>query len=102
MQRGRDLVDRIGVERRDHGLGGTLVNSEILRRSPSGTRPVSAAQHHVGLDTDLAQFLHRVLRRLGLHFARCGDEGQQRQMDVADVVPALSDAHLPDRFEEGQ
>ena len=31
-----------------------------------------------------------------------GDERHERQVDVADVVAAERDAHLPDRFEERQ
>jgi hypothetical protein len=101
VQRAGNLVDRVGVERGDHRSGGTLVNSAILRRSPS-ERPVGAAEHDVRLDADLAQLLHRVLRRLGLHLAGRGDERHERQVDVADVVAAERDAHLPDRFEERQ
>ena len=35
-----------------------------------GQRTVGAAQQDVGLDTDFAQLLDRVLRRLGLDLAR--------------------------------
>ena len=65
-------------------------------------RPVGAAQQHVGLDTDLAQFLDRVLGRLGLDLAGRGDVRHQRQVDVAGVVAPEFDAHLADRLEERQ
>ena len=102
VQHARDLVDRIGVQRRNHRLGRHVGEQRDLAPVAVGQRPVGAAQHDVGLDTDLAQLLDRVLRRLGLHLAGGGDEWHQRQMDVADVVAAERDAHLPDRFEERQ
>src|SRR6266540_5446060 len=55
-----------------------------------------------GLDTDLAQLFHRVLSRLRLHLARRRDVRHERQVDVADVVAAERDAHLPDRLEKWQ
>ena len=65
-------------------------------------RAVGAAQQHVGLDTDLAQLLHRVLRGLGLDLAGGGDVRHQREVDEAGVVAADLDRHLPDRLEERQ
>jgi len=102
VQRGRDLVDRVGVERRDDGLGRDVREQRDLAAVAVGHRPVGAAQHDVGLDADLAQLLHRVLRRLGLHLARRRDVRDERQVDVADVLAAELDAHLPDRLEERQ
>ena len=43
-----------------------------------------------------------MLRGLGLHFAGGGDVRNEREVDVADVLAAERDAHLPDRFEERQ
>ena len=54
------------------------------------------------LDADRAQFLDRVLRRLGLEFARGRDEGQQRQMDEDDMAARQVVAELADRLEERQ
>ncbi len=65
-------------------------------------RAVGAAQQHVGLDTDLAQFLDRVLGRLGLDLAGRGDVRHQREVNVADIVASHLDPHLADRFEERQ
>ena len=69
------------------------MNRAILRRS---------AEQDVRLNTDLAQFLDRVLGRLGLQFARGWDIGQQRQVDEAGTVAPFFDAHLTDGLEEGQ
>ncbi len=74
--------------------------SEILRLSALGDRLVAAAHDHVGLDSPAAQLGHRVLGRLGLLLPR-DQEGHQRQVDVADVVPADVPAELADGLDEG-
>ena len=102
VQRRRNLVDRIGVGRRDDGLRGHVGEQRDLAPVAVLQRPVDAAQDDVGLNADLAQLLDRVLRRLGLHLARGGDVRHEREMDVADVFAAERDAHLPDCFEKRQ
>ncbi len=102
VQRTGNLVDRIGVERRDDGFGREVGEERDLAPVAVGERPVGAAEHDVGLDTDLAQLLHRVLRRLGLHLAGRRDVRHERQVDVADVVATERDPHLPDRLEKRQ
>src|SRR5690606_15786553 len=67
-----------------------------------GQRRDRAADDGVGLDADLAQLLHRVLRGLGLDLARRGDVGHEREVDVADVVAPQVEAHLADRLQERQ
>ena len=69
VQHHRDLVDRVDVAGRDHRLRRTLVKSAILRRSSSGSGRSVRQMQDVGLDADLAQLLHRVLRGLGLDLA---------------------------------
>ena len=63
-------------------------------------RPVAAADDHVGLDAPAAQLGDRVLGRLGLLLARRAEVGHQRDVDVADVVPADVLAELADGLEE--
>jgi hypothetical protein len=69
VQHGRDLVDRIGIERLDHRLGLDVGEQRDLAPLVFRHRAVGAAQQDVGLDADLAQFLDRVLGRLGLQLA---------------------------------
>ena len=102
VQHHRDLVDRVHVPGRNHRLLLHVAEQGDLASLVLGQRPVGAAQQRVGLDADLAQLLDRVLGRLGLDLARRGDVGHQRQVDVADVVAAELQAHLPDRLEERQ
>jgi hypothetical protein len=45
-----------------------------------GQRGFASTKQDIGLDADLAQLLHRVLRGLGLHLARGLDERHQRDM----------------------
>ena len=67
-----------------------------------GQRVLAAAQQHVGLDTDAAQFLDAVLRGLGLDLAGSAHDGHQREMQEYAVVAAELDAELADGFEERQ
>ena len=69
VQRRGNLVDGIGVERGDHGFGRDVGEERDLAPVAVGQRAVGTAEDDIRLDTDLAQLLHRVLRRLGLHLA---------------------------------
>ena len=102
VQHRRDLVDGIGIQAFDDGFRHHVAEQRDLAPLLDRDRAVGAAQQDVRLDTDFAQFLDRVLGRLGLQFAGGRDVGQQGQVHVADVVAALLDAHLADRLEEGQ
>ncbi len=102
VQHRGNLVDRIHVPGRNHGLFGHVAEQGDLAPVIFRQRPVGAAEEYVSLYADLAKFLHRVLRRLGLDLARRCDVGHQRQVYVADVVAAQLQAHLPDRFQKRQ
>src|SRR5258708_6812955 len=102
VQHHGDLVDRIHVPGRDHRLFLDVAKESDFPSLVFGQRPDRAAKERVGLDTDLAQLLDRVLGRLGLDLAGRGDVGHQREVDVADVVAAEVEPHLPDRLEERQ
>ncbi len=95
-------VDIVDVARFDHSARTHIAEQRELCAFALRNRPVGPAQQDVGLDADRAQFLDRVLGRLGLEFARAGDERQQRQVDVDRVVPRQVIAQLPDRLEERQ
>ena len=60
---------------------------------------MAADEQHVGLDADLAQLAHRVLRGLGLRLAHVdhGDEGEVHEQHV--LAPDVVD-ELPGRLEE--
>ena len=57
---------------------------------------VGAAEDGVGLDADAAEFADAVLGGFGFEFAGGGDEGQESEVDVADVVSADFVSHLAD------
>ena len=80
----------------------TLVNSAILRRCSSGSGVQAAAQQHIRLNADAAQFLDRMLCRLGLDLPGPADDGHQRQMHVQHLVAAEFHAHLANGLEERQ
>src|SRR5437773_3226047 len=95
-------VNRVRVPDRDDGVGLNVGKQRDLLLFVLGNGPVGAAQERIGLDADPAQLLHRVLSRLGLDLARALDERHERQVDVAGVVRAELQAHLPHRLEKGQ
>ena len=61
-----------------------------------------AADDDVGVDTDAAQLVDRVLRRLRLQLARRLDERDERDVEVEDVLGADLAPELADRLEERQ
>ena len=102
VQQHRDLVDVVGVDAGDDRALFDVGEQRDLAALFVGQRVLAAAQQHVGLDTDAAQFLHRMLRGLGLDLARAADDGHQRQVQEHAVVAAELDAELADGFEERQ
>ena len=98
----RHVVDGGHVQRLDHRLGPHVAEQRDLL--PFGCRhlAVAAAKQDVGLDADRAQFLDRVLRRLGLELPGAGDERHQGEVDE-DRIPARQlVAELADGLEERQ
>ena len=96
----RQLVDVASVGGVDDRPGVDVAEVGDLDLQVVAERLLAAAHDEVGLDAAAAQFGHRVLRRLGLLLARRADERHERDVDVADVVPAGLLAELADRLEE--
>ena len=80
----------------------TSQNSAIFSFMSVRQRTLAAAQQNIGLDTDGAQFLHAVLRGLGLQLLRGGDPGDQRHVHEQRVVAAQLVPQLADGFEKRQ
>ena len=102
MQQHRDLVDVVRVDAGNHRALLDVGEQCDLAALLVGQRILAAAQQHVGLDTDAAQFLHAVLRGLGLDLARAADDRHQREMQEHAVVAAQLDAQLANGFQERQ
>ena len=98
VQHPGDPVDRVRVPDGDDGIGLNVCKQRDFLLFVLGNGPIGAAQECIGLDADPAQLLHGVLRGLGLDLARALDERHERQVDVAGVVRAELQAHLPHRF----
>ena len=81
---------------------GTSAKSAIFSRISRAQRALRPAHDDVGRDTDAAELLDRVLRRLGLELARHVDVRHQRAVDVHDAVASDLVSELPDRLEERQ
>ena len=58
-------VDAVGIEGFDHRLGGDPAETADLRFEVIADGPIAAAHQDIGLDTDRAQLLDRVLGGLG-------------------------------------
>ena len=71
--------------------------AHVLRQPALG-----AADQHVRRDTDAAQLVDRVLRRLGLELARVADVGHEREVDEHRVAAADVHGELADRLQERQ
>ena len=96
------LVDGVHVPHGDHAPLGHVREQRDFFALFIGNTAVSAAQQHVGLDADLAQLLGRVLGRLGLELAGCGDPGHVAQVHKGGVVGAHAQTHLTHRLEKRQ
>ena len=97
----RHFVDReILVLLLDHGLDRHVAEQGDLRPIVAAQRPLGAADEDVGLDADLPQLAHRMLRRLGLQFGGRLQVGHQRQVDVEAVLLAHVERELADGLQE--
>ena len=95
-------VDVGHVGARDDGAGIDVGEERDLVADVARQLLVRAADDHVGMDTDAAQLVDRVLRRLRLQLAGGLDERHERHVDVHDVLGADLAAELAHRLEERQ
>ena len=102
LQRRRDEVDVGHVRARDHRAAVDVGEERDLVADVGGELLVRAADDDVGVDTDAAQLVDRVLRRLRLQLAGRLDERDERHVEVADVLRADLAPELADRLEERQ
>ena len=108
------LVEAFGRERHgyfinvaDVGRGNDAFFGDVAEQRDLGfqvgaERAVAAADQNIGLDADAQQFLHAVLRGFGFQFAGGGDERHKREVSEDDIFRAQLEAHLANRFHEGQ
>ncbi len=71
----RDFVYRVDVFGSNDATHVDVAEEGDLFFHFVGQRPLGAAEEHIGLNTDGAQFLDAVLSGLGLEFLRGGDPG---------------------------
>ncbi len=98
----RRLIDRFEVIGRDDILFAHIAKQADFLALFFGDRMFGAADQHVRLQADGAQFLDRVLRRFGFQLSRSGQIGQQRQMHENALPARFVMGELADRFKEGQ
>ena len=102
MQGNRHFIDIVHVADGDHRLLTNVAEQGDLPLHITGDLAIAATQQDVGLNTNLAQFLDRMLGRLGLQFAGSADVGNQSQMDIEDIFVAAIGTELADRLEKRQ
>src|SRR5581483_6183319 len=102
LQRGRDEVHVGDVLVRDHLVRLDVGEEGDLVAHVGRDRVARAADDHVRVDTDAAQLVDGVLRRLRLQLARRVDVRDERDVQVEDVLGADLTAELPDRLQERQ
>ncbi|MPM43776.1 hypothetical protein SDC9_90453 [bioreactor metagenome] len=102
VEHARHLVDGVHVPHGDHAPLGHIGEEGDLALFLFGHLVLGAAQQRIGLDTDFAQLLHRVLGGLGLELARCLDIGQVGQVHEGRVVRAELQRELAHGFQERQ
>ncbi len=97
-----DEIDVGHVRRGDDGLRVDVCEERDLVPEILGERLGRAADHDVGVDTDAAELVHRVLRRLRLQLTGRGDERHERHVQVEDVLGPDLAAVLANRLQEGE
>ena len=97
-----DVVDRRCIDGRGDRVLVDVTHERDLALDRLGDLPVGPQDEPVGLDADLAQGRHGVLRRLGLQLATRGEVGHQRDVQEEAVVPADLLAHLTRGLKERQ
>ncbi len=102
LEHPRHLVDRVRGLEWDNGLNVYVSEERDLLTNVIGDGVVGAADDEVGADTDPAQLVDAVLSGLRLELVRRADMGQEREVDVQDVLPTRFSAHLADGLEEGE
>ena len=96
----RYLVEVVGVIGRDNRFLLHVRKQRNLLALLGRQRQLGTTDQDIGLNTDGAQFLDRVLRRFRLDFLGCRDVGHQRQVHVDDAIVAHFDTHLANGLEK--
>ena len=83
----RHFIDVVDIQRRNDILFRDVAEQRDLGFDVVGQEAVGPAEEDVRLDTDLAQFLHAVLRRLRFQLPGCADERDEGQVHKYRVLP---------------
>ena len=102
VQNARNLVNAIHVVRGNDCLFGDVGKESDFLALTRWQHPVAATHEDVRLNTDAAQFLHRVLSWFGFHFTRRLDVRDKCEVNEQRALCSLLDTHLPNRFEKWQ
>ena len=95
-------IDRVHIQRRDHRGLAHVAEARDLAPLRLGDLPVAPAQRHLRLDADVQQFLHRMLRGLGLELPRTSGCRARASGARHRALRPQFIAQLPDRLEKRQ
>ena len=98
----RCLIDGFEVRRRDHVFFAHVTEQGDFLAFFFGDRMLGAADQHIWLQADGAQFFDRVLCRLCFELTRGGDIGQEGEVHENTFAARTVLRKLADRFKEGQ
>ena len=101
-KRQRHLVDEFDVERGDDRFFFDVAEERDLLFHILGNDPLGSAEKNVGLNADLAQLFHGVLRRFRLQLLARFDVRNERQMNVDGVAAADFLSELANGFQKGK
>ena len=100
MKDERDFVDGTHVGALDHGAEFDVTEQGNLAFDLVGDGPLGADDEQIGLNSDLHQLSHGMLRRLGLQLTRRSDVRDQCQVNENRILASNVMPHLTDRLEE--
>ena len=98
----RDEIDVGNVGRADHRVCVDIGEERDLLANVRRQRLARATHDHVGMDTDPAQLVHRVLGGLRLELTRSLDERDEGDVEIENVLGPDLTPELADRLEERQ
>ena len=98
----RHLIDASGRKVLDNCVRVNVAEHSHFFTHFLRNRLFTAADDDIRRNTDAAQLLNAVLRRLGLQLARCRNVRHQRNMDIQDIIFANILFNLTNRLQEGQ
>ena len=102
MQHQGHFVNGARIRDADDAVHRNVAEKRNLRAFVFRNFTVGTAQEQIRVHAFFTQLLHGVLGGLRLQFTRGGHVGAEREVNKAGIAAAHAEAHLADRFHEGE